>query len=339
MAIARGFSRNVDPYAFADAGSLDTITRAPKPTSTPKPAGIADAIANISNQYKPVSLTPQQTSTVLDPKFTDPYYNPWLALYDPVRGNVNQSKFQAAGGGAAGMEAALGLPAGTLTGDGGTGSMVPAGGGTGGGGSTIDKEAYARAINEYLAAAEAGRTDWASMQADVASRYGGYNQRLADIAAAADARSVAAADRAAASLAAIDPQAAYQWNVTPATIGAGSGADYLRSIGASTGDVDAVRQFEQSLLNQAMGSAQQFSGAQQSALDIERAARQAAVPQMLQEAQAAASAQQMAYQLGLSESERRALEALLGGKSAEEQSIAEKILAARLAAAEAGVTL
>ena len=100
-----------------------------------------------------------------------------------------------------------------------------------------------------------------------------------------------------------------------------------------------MREFEQSLLNQSLSGAQQFSAAQQSALDNMRAARQAAVPQMLLEAQGALEANRLAATLGLSEEERRALEALLGRQSAEEQSIADRILEARLAAAEAGVTL
>lgn len=295
-------------YASADAGSLDTIIRAPKPAPSYDESWAAADAGSLTN-YKP--------------------WRNWTEIAG-TKINLDQTPEQIA----AAIQAAFSTGFGSAGGYG-TGGT----GGTGGSGSTLDKEAYAKAINEYLAAAEAGRTDWASMQADIASRYGGYNQRLADIAASANARQEASAARAAEALAAIDPQAAFQYNVTPATIGAGSGADYLRSIGASTGDVDAVRQFEQSLLNQAMGGAQQYSEATQRALDIERAARQASVPQMLQEAQAAASAQQMAYQLGLSESERKALEAVLSGKSAEEQSIAEKILNARLAAAEMGVTL
>jgi hypothetical protein len=140
-------------------------------------------------------------------------------------------------------------------------------------------------------------------------------------------------------LAAIDPQAAFQFNVDPATIGGGAAENYLRSIGASTAGVEGLRGFEQSLLNQALTGAQQFSAAQQSALDNERAARQAAVVQMGQEARNALDAQRMAYNMGLSESERVALEALLNRQSAEEQSIAERILNARLMAAEAGVAL
>ena len=162
---------------------------------------------------------------------------------------------------------------------------------------------------------------------------------LASIADAASARQQAAADRAATALAAIDPQAAFQFNVEPTTIGGGAAENYLRSIGASTAGVEGLRGFEQSLLNQQLAGARQFSDAQQSALDIERAARQAAVPQMLLESENALNAQRMGAEMGLSESERAALEALLGRQSSEGQSLAERILNARLMAAQAGVPL
>lgn len=208
-------------------------------------------------------------------------------------------------------------------------------GGSGGGGNA----ALAQSFRDYIAGIESGRTDWGSAQDELTKRFAQYQQQLADVAASAGQRQEASAARAAEALAAIDPQAAFQYNVTPMTIGAGAAADYLRSIGASTGDVDAVRQFEQTMLNQMLGGAQQYSQATQRALDIERAARQAAVPQMLQEAQGALEAQRLAASLGLSEQERRSLEAMLMERSSEEQSIADRILEARLQAAKAGVTL
>ena len=208
-------------------------------------------------------------------------------------------------------------------------------GGGGGGGNA----ALAQSFRDYITGIQSGATDWSSAQDELTKRFAKYQQQLSDVAASAGQRQEASAARAAEALAAIDPQAAFQYNVTPMSIGAGSGADYLRSIGASTGDVDAVRQFEQTLLNQMMGGAQQYSQATQRALDIERAARQAAVPQMLQEAQGSLEAQRLAASLGLSEQERRSLEAMLMDKSSEGQSIADRILEARLAAAEAGITL
>lgn len=211
---------------------------------------------------------------------------------------------------------------------------VPYGaGGSGGSG------ALAQSFRDYIAGIESGRTDWSTAQDELTKRFAQYQQQLGDVAASAGQRQEASAARAAEALAAIDPQAAFQYNVTPMSIGAGAGADYLRSIGASTRDVDAVRQFEQTMLNQMLGGAQQYSQATQRALDIERAARQAAVPQMLQEAQAALEAQRLAASLGLSEQERRSLEAMLMEESSEQQSIADRILEARLAAAEAGITL
>tara|TARA_S200002703_G_scaffold159326_2_gene172397 strand:+ start:5611 stop:6681 length:1071 start_codon:yes stop_codon:yes gene_type:complete len=326
-------------YANADAGSLLNIPSRSYDNGpqVSRPMSLNDAIQNISNQYRPASLTKDDVTGILDPKFTDPEYNMWAALFDPTTGNTLQSKFQAAGGGDAGLMAALGLSeeeiypyASDVT------SGVTSGGGGGGG---VDPVAYAKAINDYIASLEGAGTDFDTLQTDLADRYAGYGQNLAGIADAATARQEASAARAAEALAAIDPQAAFQFNVDPASMGSGAALGYLESIGASTAGVEGLKGFEQSLLNQSLDSARQFSEAQQSALDIERAARQAAVPQILQETQGALEANRLAATLGLSEEERRALEAMLTRKSAEQQSIAEKILNARLAAAEAGVTL
>lgn len=210
----------------------------------------------------------------------------------------------------------------------------PAMGGSGGGNASLQS-----AFRDYIAGIGAGTTDFGAAREELLKRFGGYRKQLEDLVAGAGARQEASAARAAEALRNIDPQAAFQFNVSPATIGAGSASDYLKAIGASTAGVEGLRGFEQSLLNQMMGGAQQYSAAQQQALDTERAARQAAVPQMLQDAQSRLTANQLGAQLGLSESERFALEDLLGRQSSEQQSIADRILEARLAAAEAGVTL
>jgi len=208
-------------------------------------------------------------------------------------------------------------------------------GGSGGGGNSNMQAAF----RDYIAGIGAGATDFGAAREELLKRFGGYRKQLEDLVAGAGSKQEASAARAAEALRNIDPQAAFQFNVSPATIGAGSGSDYLKAIGASTAGVEGLRGFEQSLLNQMMGGAQQYSAATQQALDTERAARQAAVPQMLQDAQSRLTANQLGAQLGLSESERFALEDMLGRESSEQQSIAERILEARLAAAEAGVTL
>jgi hypothetical protein len=236
------------------------------------------------------------------------------------------------------------LPGGKYTPEGqpetyGTGPRRPLPTRGGGGGGGLDPVAFAKAINDYIASVDAGRTDFDTLEADLTGRFAGYGENIASASDAAIARQDASAARAAEALAAIDPQAAFQFNVDPASMGSGAALGYLESIGASTAGVEGLRDFEQSLLNQALTSAQQFSAAQQSALDIERAARQAAVPQILQESQGVLEANRLAATLGLSEEQRRALEALLLRESGEEQSIANNILNARLMAAEAGVTL
>ena len=293
-------------YSFADMGSLDTISRRPDPSTVVDPA-MAAADAGSLDTYQPWRNTTEIAGSVinLDDSPEEIAANIASAIY-------GTSPQGGSGGG---------------------------GGGGGGGGSTLDKEAYAQAINDYIASIEGSGTDYGTLQTDLSDRYAGYGANLASIADAASARQQAAADRASAALAAIDPQAAFQFNVDPATIGGGAAENYLRSIGASTAGVEGLRGFEQSLLNQSLAGARQFSDAQQSALDIERAARQAAVPQMLLESENALNAQRMGAEMGLSESERAALEALLGRQSSEGQSLAERILNARLMAAQAGVPL
>jgi hypothetical protein len=293
------------------------------------PSQVSDFASSIANLGAGFSLGNVDTSG-LD-KFTGEEEMQFISSLNAIESKA----YWGAGGGENGFLAVAqlrgdltpsGQPVDTGTGGGGTG-----GGGTGG--------AIGRALRDYISGVDASRTDYGALREGVSGRYADLQNRLAEYVAQADVRQQASAARAAEALAAIDPQAAFQYDATPMDIGAGSGANYLRSIGASTADVEAVRRFEQDMLNRAMRSAQQFSQGQQRALDIERAARQAAVPQMLQEAQAATTAQQLAYQLGLTETERVALENLFKEETTEGQSIADKILQARLAAAEAGVVL
>jgi hypothetical protein len=340
MSIDRsGLSRGVrsNPYGFADVGSLDTIVRQPARNPTNRPSydgkGFAGAIQDISAQY-PSRLTQADINKVMSGDFG----GNWDALYDSVTGNTAQARFQAAGGGIAGRMAALGLTEEDIRSFADVPNVVDTTG-AGGGAGAVDPVAYAKAINDYIASVDAGRTDFDTLEADLTGRFAGYGENIASASDAAIARQDASAARAAEALAAIDPQAAFQFNVDPASMGSGAALGYLESIGASTAGVEGLRDFEQSLLNQALTSAQQFSAAQQSALDIERAARQAAVPQILQESQGVLEANRLAATLGLSEEQRRALEALLLRESGEEQSIANNILNARLMAAEAGVTL
>ena len=326
-----GLSRRVnrDDYALAEFG-------APKPN--PYLAADQGSLTNVARQpaRRPVPMS--TPSGVPLRQLTEPTYEQKLELaladYGAGRNTVFSDWFEG------------NLPGGKYTTEGqpetyGTRPTrpLPSKGYSGGGAGGLDPVAFAKAINDYIASVDEGRTDFDTLQADLAGRFAGYGENIASAADAATARQEASAARAAEALAAIDPQAAFQFNVDPASMGSGAALGYLESIGASTAGVEGLRDFEQSLLNQQLAGARQFSEAQQSALDIERAARQAAVPQILQETQGALEANRLAATLGLSEEERRALEALLTRESAEEQSIADRILEARLAAAEAGVTL
>lgn len=307
-----------NPYAAADQGSLTNVARQParRPAPLSTPSGVPLR-----------QLTEPTYEQKLELALADYGAGKDTALSDWFQGNLPGGKYTPEGQPETyGTRPTRPLPS-------------KGGGGGGGGAGMLDPVAFANAINDYIASVDAGRTDFDTLQADLAGRFAGYGENIASAADAATARQEASAARAAEALAAIDPQAAFQFNVDPATMGSGAALGYLESIGASTAGVEGLRDFEQSLLNQKLAGAREFSEAQQSALDIERAARQAAVPQILQETQGALEANRLAATLGLSEEERRALEALLTRKSAEEQSIADRILEARLAAAEAGVTL
>jgi len=344
MAVQRGLSRDINsnPYMFADAGAYTpkppsfqdaisnisakyTMPNVPSsyvsaPTKSEPTVSFADAIAavNANPKYQPPALSKENLATIFDPYFAENYYynqskdpESIQDLLDDYIAQLNSSLSGVGGGG------------------GGSGSAT----------SSIDKEAYARALNQYIESLQSSGTDYEGLQTGLTERYAGYNQRLADMVAAATARQEAAAARAQQGMSGIDPQTAFQFNVSPATIGSGSASDYLKAIGASTAGVEGLRGFEQSLLNQALSGAQQYSAATQQALDNERAARQAAAIQMAQEAADALSGKQLAYGAGLAEAERSALESLLASKESERQAIANAILKARLSAAEAGVTL
>lgn len=341
MTVQRGLSRDInsDPYTFADAGAY-----------TPKPSSLQDAISNISAKYtmpnvpsgyvsaltkseptvsfadaiaavnagakyQPPALSKENLATVFDPYFVENYY-------------YNQSQDSES------IQDLLDAYADQLN-----SVLSGVGGGSGSATSSVDKEAYAKALNQYIESLQSSGTDYEGLQTGLTERYAGYNQRLADMVAAATARQEAATARAQQGMSSIDPQAAFQFNVSPATIGAGSASDYLKAIGASTAGVEGLRGFEQSLLNQALSGAQQYSAASQQALDTERAAREAAAIQIAQEAANALSGKQLAYGTGLAEAERSALESLLASKESERQAIANAVLKARLSAAEAGVTL
>ena len=107
----------------------------------------------------------------------------------------------------------------------------------------------------------------------------------------------ASGDRLRTALSSIDPQTAFEFNVAPAAIGAGAAEQYLRAIGASTGDSEAVRNFEQQLLGQLVGGAEQFTEAANQALENERAARLAAAELMMADAEQAIEQQVLAARM------------------------------------------
>ena len=148
------------------------------------------------------------------------------------------------------------------------------GGGGGGGGGSAAEDAV-----DYSAAIQ-------SLQdkiAGVSAQYDPYREQLASAAAASRGQISDATAQALARLAQIDPEAAFQFAVQQTQTPAAAGMNYLQAIGASGADVDAVRMLNEALLAQQLAASQQYSSGMTSALDAERAARQAASVLMQQE--------------------------------------------------------
>jgi hypothetical protein len=156
-------------------------------------------------------------------------------------------------------------------------------------------------------------------QGAVGSRYDEYNQMLADAAAKAIADIGSAGSQTVNALSALDPMAAFQYDVPPTAMPQVAGANYLQSIGASTADVDAARSLAQQLMGQQLGMGQRFAAAEADALAKERQARLAAAQLQSQSALDSVGANRLAYQAQVD-----------AARNAELQALAQSILEAQL---------
>jgi len=178
------------------------------------------------------------------------------------------------------------------------------------------------ALNElYSGLISEAEGRYADQTAALDELFAGYGTQLGAATEAATGRIDEASAQALARLAGIDPQAQFRFDVTAGGVPQAASADYLRAIGASTGDVEAAQQLGQSLLQQQLASAQQYSGGLQDALMRERAAREAAAGLISQDALSRLAAQQAAYESQLAGQQTAQSAAIANALAAELQGL------------------
>ena len=192
-----------------------------------------------------------------------------------------------------------------------------AGGGGGGGPSRQDliDAAFAGLPSRDV---YTGDADFAAL----ADYYAGQRGQLEDVYGAATGRIGTTTAETLAALQALDPQAAFVYDVGGPTI-PDVEVNYLRALGASADPVSAEAQFARELLGYQLAASQRAAEGMTSSLERERQARQAASQLMLQEGlrQAAAARAQ-------------ALAQIAAQQAAEEAMIRERVRAAQQAEAD-----
>ena len=150
----------------------------------------------------------------------------------------------------------------------------------------------------------AGDADMAAL----ANYYAGQRGQLEDVYGAATGRIGATTAETLAALQALDPQAAFTYDVGGPSI-PGVNVDYLRALGASADPVSAEAQFARELLGYQLAASQQAAAGMTSSLDRERQARQAASQLMQQEGlrQAAAARAQALAQIAAQQAQEEAI--------------------------------
>ena len=194
---------------------------------------------------------------------------------------------------------------------------VTGGGGGGGGPSRQDliDAAFAGLPSRDV---YTGDTDMAAL----ADYYAGQRGQLEDVYGAATGRIGATTAETLAALQALDPQAAFVYDVGGPTI-PDVNVDYLRALGASADPVSAEAQFARELLGYQLAASQRAAEGMGVSLERERQARQAASQLMQQEGlrQAAAARAQ-------------ALAQIAAQQAAEEAIVRERVRAAQQAEAD-----
>lgn len=149
-----------------------------------------------------------------------------------------------------------------------------------------------------------GESDLAAL----ADYYAAGRSRLEDVYGAATGRIGSITAETLAALQALDPQAAFTYDVGAPTI-PGVDVDYLRALGASADPVSAEAEFARNLLGYQLAASQQAAAGMSASLERERQARQAASQLMQQEGlrQAAAARAQALAQIAAQQAAEEAL--------------------------------
>lgn len=157
--------------------------------------------------------------------------------------------------------------------------------------------------------------------AALADYYAGQRGRLEDVYGAATGRIGTTSAETLAALQALDPQAAFTYDVGAPNI-PGVNVDYLRALGASADPVSAEAEFARNLLGYQLAASQAASTGMQASLERERQARQAASQLMAQEGYRQAEA-----------ARAQALAQIAAQQAAEEAVVRERVRAAQEAEA------
>ena len=163
-----------------------------------------------------------------------------------------------------------------------------------------------------------GETDLAAL----ANYYAGQRGSLEDVYGAATGRIGSTTAETLAALQALDPQAAFTYDVGAPNI-PGVNVDYLRALGASADPVSAEAEFARNLLGYQLAASQSASAGMQASLERERQARQAASQLMAQEGYRQAAA-----------ARAQALAQIAAQQAAEEATIRDRVRAAQQAEAD-----
>lgn len=192
-----------------------------------------------------------------------------------------------------------------------------AGGGGGGGGPSRQDLIDAAFSGLPSRDVYAGDADFAAL----ADYYAGQRARLEDVYGAATGRIGTTTAETLAALQALDPQAAFVYDVGAPNI-PGVNVDYLRALGASADPVSAEAEFARNILGYQLAASQRAAEGMSASLERERQARQAASQLMQQEGlrQAAAARAQ-------------ALAQIAAQQAAEEAIVRERVRAAQEAEA------
>ena len=210
--------------------------------------------------------------------------------------------------------------------------VVPTGSGGG-----VDNTATINALRQMVANAGAGDIDYGALAQAATERYGGYGATLDEMLAEASGRMTSAADTARTNIGNLTPSTVY--DPVMASMGLGSGAGYLASIGASDADVRAVRDFEDRMLADRLA---RTTGYSQRVADVEaanRAAREAGIETIAQSGATALSGMEAYNRAAIANALAAEQERLLELERRQTQAREQAILEARMAAAQLGATI